>query len=255
MAKLSRDLAIPSAGSSVLHPRECVFANGPLAAANGELLIVGDGVSHVSLDLRGTYVGTVALEGTVDGINWTAIPFRALNAGSILWTLISTSAFIGILIAKAAGFRMIRVRMVAYTSGACITTLTGHTAPFEDSLVSLTTPLVATTIGAAGAATTLTIAAAPTGLRHYLTYLSINRFAAAALTAAAAPVAVTTTNLPGSLAFSFAADAALQGTLDRWREDFAYPVAGNALATATTIVCPATTGVIWRVTAGYYQAP
>jgi hypothetical protein len=93
------------------------------------------------------------------------------------------------------------------------------------------------------------------GLRHYLTYLSINRFATALLTAAAAPVVVTTTNLPGALAFSFAADAAAQGTMDRWREDFSFPLAASAQATATTIVCPVTTGVIWRVTAGYYVAP
>lgn len=81
------------------------------------------------------------------------------------------------------------------------------------------------------------------------------RNAAAALTAAAAPVTVTTTNIPGSLAFSFAADAALQGTIDRWREDFAFPIAASAQNTATTIVCPLTTGVIWRITAGYYIAP
>ena len=255
MAKLSRDLAIPSAGSSVLHPRECLFIDGVLGAANAGILIAADGVSHVALDLRGAYAGTIALEGTVDGTNWTAIPFRLLNAGSVVYSIISASGAIGIYIGKASGFRMVRARMIAWTSGAAIATLSGHTAPFEDSMTALTTPLAATAVGAAGAAVTLTLAAAPTGMRHYLTYLSINRFAAALLTAAAAPVTVTTTNLPGSLAFSFAADAAAQGTLDRWREDFAYPLVTNALATATTIVCPATPNVIWRVTAGYYQAP
>jgi hypothetical protein len=40
-----------------------------------------------------------------------------------------------------------------------------------------------------------------------------------------------------------------------WREDFAYPVSTVAQNTATTIVCPATVGVIWRITAGYYVAP
>ena len=74
-------------------------------------------------------------------------------------------------------------------------------------------------------------------------------------TAVTAPVTVTTTNLPGSLAFSFPAEAAALGTIDRWREDFAYPIASSAQATATTTVCPLTTGVIWRVTAGYYVAP
>ena len=66
---------------------------------------------------------------------------------------------------------------------------------------------------------------------------------------------VTTTNIPGALAFSFSAEAAAQGTLDRWREDFTYPIMTTAQNTATTIVCPITTNVIWRVTAGYYVAP
>jgi hypothetical protein len=52
-----------------------------------------------------------------------------------------------------------------------------------------------------------------------------------------------------------AADAALQGTTFTLREDFAYPIAASAQATATTIVCPATANVIWRVTAGFYVAP
>lgn len=112
-----------------------------------------------------------------------------------------------------------------------------------------------TAVGAAAAAVTLTLPAPGAGLRQYLTYLSINRFSSVLLTAAAAPVTVTTTNLPGSLAFSFAADAAVLGALDRWREDFAFPIASSAQNTATTIVCPATTGVIWRATAGYYIAP
>lgn len=117
------------------------------------------------------------------------------------------------------------------------------------------TAITGTAVGASGAAVTLTIAAPGVGLRHYLTYLSINRFAVALLTAGAAPVTVTTTNIATSLAFSFAADAAAAGTLDRWREDFAYPLGVTAQNTATTIVCPATTNVLWRVTAGWYVAP
>jgi hypothetical protein len=51
------------------------------------------------------------------------------------------------------------------------------------------------------------------------------------------------------------AGAALQGTLDRWREDFSYPIAPAAQNTALTVVCPATPNVIWRVTANHYVAP
>lgn len=255
MAKLSRDLATPVGGLAVLHPRESIFLSGMLAAPNAEVVIPVDGVSHVSLDVRGTYVGTLAVEGSIDGTNWTAIPVRQVNGGSILYVITTASAANGIFMGKATGYRMVRCRMSAFTSGLCVATLLGHTAPYEDALAAPVTQLLATSVGAAGAAVTLTLAAPGAGLRHYLTYLSINRFATTLLTAAAAPVTVTTTNLPGSLAFSISAEAAAQGTIDRWREDFAYPLASNALNTATTIVCPITTGVIWRVTAGYYQAP
>ena len=134
-------------------------------------------------------------------------------------------------------------------------TLSLSNGALDQSLEAAVTPLVVTNTGASAAAVTLTLPTPGAGLRQYLTYLSINRFAASALTAAAAPVLVTTTNLPGSLVFTRPADALTLGQMDVWREDFSYPLAASAQNTAVTVVCPATTGVIWRVTAGYYIAP
>ena len=102
---------------------------------------------------------------------------------------------------------------------------------------------------------TLTLTSPATGLRHYLTHLEVTRSATAALTAGATPTVVTTTNLPNSLAFTFGADGAAQGSDKSIVRDFAWPLAASAQAAATTIVCPATTGVIWRVSAGFYVAP
>lgn len=249
MAKLSRDL---SAGN--LHPRENLFATGNLGAVNAEVIADCDGSSTVSLDLRGTFSLTIQVLGTVDGTNWVLIPMRSQTGGLFLASIVGTAA--GLWMGSCNGYRRVRAVVTAYTSGAAIATLMNSGAMFDDFAKNGgITPSIGTTVGTAGAATTLTIAAPGAGLRHYITYLSINRFAAALLTAAATPVSVTTTNLPGSLAFSFAADAAAQGTIDRWREDFAYPIASSAQNTATTIVCPATTNVIWRVTAGFYVAP
>jgi hypothetical protein len=144
----------------------------------------------------------------------------------------------------------------AYTSGAATANLLTSTSLLDDFAArgGITTGLV-TNVGAAGAAVTLTLTSPGAGLRHYLTYISINRFASALLVAAAVPVTVTTTNLPGTMAFSFPAEAAAQGAIDRYREDFAYPIQSVAQATATTIVCPATTNVIWRVSAGFLVSP
>jgi hypothetical protein len=248
--KISTDLRV-----ATLHPRENLFVTGALASVNAELVIDCDGMSSFSIDMRGTFSGTFAAEGTVDGTNWQVIPIRPLNVASIAYVLAVTGTTAGTWVGKCGSFRKIRVRETAYTSGSFTCYLMASNAILDDSLQGMVTTVLGTATGAAAAAVTLTIASPGTGLRHYLTYLSINKFATAVLTPAATPVIVTTTNLPGSLAFSFEADAAAQGTMVRWREDFTYPLAASAQATATTIVCPATTGVIWRVTAGYYVAP
>lgn len=247
--KISRDLA-----TGTLHPREALFAGGTLGALNAEILTPADGCGVVSLDLRGTFNLTVEVSGTVDGANWFLIPVRNEAGGPWLAAVVGSVA--GVWKGTCVGYKTVRARVSAYTSGAATATLLASTSVLDDFAArgGVTTG-IGTTVGASGAAVTLTLAAPGAGLRHYLTYLSINRFAAALLTAAAAPVTVTTTNLPGSLAFSFPAEAAPQGTMDRWREDFAYPIQSNAQNTATTIICPVTANVIWRVTAGFFVSP
>lgn len=255
MASLARLLGAGLIGGNVLHPREALFISGTLGSLNAEVLADCDGCATVTLDLRGTFSMTVEVSGTVDGVNWIPVPLRPLNVASVLFVAAVTGTAAGTWVGQCAGFRRVRARCTAYTSGSATTFLAANNAPYDNLMYGPKTANAGTTVGAAAAAVTLTLAAPGAGLRHYLTYLSINRFASALLTAGAAPVTVTTTNLPGSLAFSFAADAAAAGTLDRWREDFAFPFAASAQNTATTIVCPATTGVIWRVTAGFYVAP
>lgn len=251
MAKLSKDLG---AGGN-LHPRENIYTSATLGSLNAEIIVATDGASSVTLDMRGTFSMTVEVSGTVDGTNWTPIPIRMLNVASVSYVAAATGTVAGTWVGACAGYAQVRARVTAYTSGAATTFLLAAIGCLTPQLQQTITPALVTAVGAAAAAVTLTIPSPGAGLRNYITYLSINRFATALLTAAAAPVTVTTTNLPGSLAFSFAADAAAQGTIDRWREDFAFPLASSAQSTATTIVCPVTTAVIWRVTAGYYVAP
>lgn len=256
MASLVRNILAGVLGSpSLLHPRETQFVSGNLGALNAEIITDCDGSGVVTLDLRGTFSLTIEVAGTVDGVNYTLIPVKPINMASKLYVAAVTGVAPGAWIGDCTGFRKVRARATLWTSGTATTTLIAGLGLADSSLDGAIAPAIGTIVGASGAATTLTIASPGVGLRPYLTYLSVNRFAAAVLTAAAAPVTVTTTNLPGALALSIPADAAALGTMDRWREDFAYPLATSAQATATTIVCPATVGVIWRITAGYYVAP
>jgi hypothetical protein len=249
MAKLSRNLS-----TGVLDPRENLFGTGTLGALNAEIQIDCDGCSTVSIDLRGTFSHTVQIQGTIDGTNWSLIPVRPTVGGVRVLAIVGTAS--GTWMGSCTGYRKVRALATAYVSGGSTATLMASNALFDDFAANgSATPLLVTAVGASGAAVTLTLPAPGIGLRQYVTYLSINRFAVALLTAGAAPVTVTTTNIPGTLAFSFPADAAAQGTIDRWREDFSYPIMGTAQNTALTVVCPATPNVIWRVTGGYFVAP
>jgi len=251
MAKISKDLG----AGGTLHPREDIYITGTLGSLNAEIIVASDGASTFTLDLRGTFSMTIEVSGSIDGTNWLAIPVRPINVASVAYVAAVTGTTAGVWVGECAGFKQIRARVTAYTSGAATVTLLASVGILTPQLQHSTTPALVTATGAAAAAVTLTIPNPGAGLRNYITYLSVNRFAAALLVAAATPVLVTTTNLPGAFVLSIPADAAAQGTMDRWREDFAYALASSAQNAATTIVAPVTTGVIWRLTAGYYVAP
>jgi hypothetical protein len=250
MAKLSTDLR-----SATLHPREAIFSTAALASNGAETVIVSDGCATVTLDLRGTFSMTIEVAGTVDGTNWTPIPLRPVNQAAVAYVASVVGTAAGAWVGQCAGYRQVRARVTAYTSGSATTTLAANNAAYDAMLFGASTSGVGVATGASAAAVTLTLTAPGAGLRHYLTYLVIERHATALLTAAATPVIVTTTNLPGSLAFSVPADAAAQGTVNVKQRDFRLPLASSAQNANTTIVCPATTATIWRVEAGFFAAP
>lgn len=146
----------------------------------------------------------------------------------------------------------LRVRASAYTSGtATVTIHSDVNDALNGAILAKPTTLLISVTGAAGAAVTATLPSVA-GLRHVLDFIRVVRSASVALTAGAAPTVVTTTNLPGSPAFTFGADAAPQGSDKVDELNFGSTgLAATALGTATTLVCPATTGVIWRANVGY----
>lgn len=249
MAKLSKDLE-----AGTLHPRENLIATGNLAALNAEVIVDCDGASTVTLDLRGTFNLVAAVEGTVDGTNWILIPIRSILGGAFL--IAAAASTQTAYVANCAGFMRVRARVTTFTSGSATATLVTSNAMLNEMFGSGVSPLAVTATGAAGAAVTLTLPAPGVGLRQYITAIRVRRFAAATLTAAATPVVITTTNLPGSIAFTVGAEALAQGiSAVEVAEDFAFPLLCTAQNTATTIVCPATPNVIWRATAWYQVAP
>lgn len=110
--------------------------------------------------------------------------------------------------------------------------------------------IAVTATGVSGAAVTCTLPAAA-NVFHYIQSIEIIKYAVAALTGVATPIVVTTTNLPGNIAFTFGTAQAIGTTLE---EDLVGidTLRSAAVNTATTFVCPATTNVIWRINVFYY---
>lgn len=224
-----------------------------LAAVNAEIAIDLQGESTLAIDTRGTFVGTMLAEFTIDGTNYNTNPLPIhVQATELYQPSITTVGQFLVDIPK--GTRRIRLRMSAYTSGTAIVALRATKAKYI--VYSKTLPLTSinTTTAASGATATLTLPAPGLGMYHYIGRLVIERHTSALLTAGATPVIVTTTNLPGSLAFSIPADAAPQGQVYREVVEMGgQPLKSSAANTATTIVAPAVTGIIWRLTAYYYN--
>lgn len=114
---------------------------------------------------------------------------------------------------------------------------------------------VVTATGAVNTAVTATLPAPGPGLFHYITAIEIVKFYSVVGVAAAAPIDVTTTNLPGSLAISFEQAASAAGSAVVRQHSFdKKPLKSSVENVATTIVCPAQLQSIWRVTVYYTTA-
>lgn len=207
------------------------------------------GTNSAVVDVRGTFSATLNMEATIDGTNYFSIPVFVPTTEIWQVNITAAGSYVGHL---PSGCKKVRVRCSAYTSGAAIVALRGSTGDNIVYAKPIPATVAVTNTGAAAAAVTLTLAAPGAGLFHYITRLIIKRFATTLLTAGATPVLVTTTNLPGTRVFSFPAEAAAQGTIYSEIIAPAQPLKSSAANTATTIVAPVTTGVIWRITADYY---
>lgn len=102
------------------------------------------------------------------------------------------------------------------------------------------------TTAAVGIALTATLPAAGAGLFHYISTVRITAYSTAPRTGSATPVVVTSTNLPGSAAWTFATAAGM-GTVEEKVLEFDNSLKSSVANTVSTLVCPATASVIWRI--------
>lgn len=241
--------------------------SGVLAAANAELVldVSGDESALISIDGGGaTLNATYVIEGSVDGATYAsllAFPIPAFclsgtipQAGQpIVSEAVNSTSIRRVIGVAVGGLKKIRVRLSVFSTGSATVVINSDScasiSPYVRDQKAAT--LLVTATGAAAAAVTATLPAVA-GLRHYVDFISVTRSATAALTASATPFVVTTTNIPGSPALTFGADAGGIGLDIEKKLDFGGSgISATAINTATTVVCPVWTGVIWRVNVAY----
>lgn len=241
-------------------------SSATLAAINAELVhnVSGDAHAIIFLNGTGTLNATYSIQGSPDGANFydlVAYPYSPASVGGTLpqpaqplvTEAVNAATVQRMLCVPCGGLQKIRIRLTAYTSGSCAVTINSDDCESINLYLrdQKAATLMVSTTAAVSTGVTLTLPAV-VGLRHYIDRVSVVRSATAALTASATPVLVTTTNMPGSPAMTFGSDAAGIG-VDR-EQLFEFGGAGlavTAVNTATTVVCPVYTGVIWRLNASY----
>ena len=224
-----------------------------LSSLNAEVITDLNGQAVAVYDLR-TGAGnlTAVFEATVDGTNYFPLPGFDNQTQAFLSAVVVTTTLAKTYIVGVSGYRRVRVRISAFTSGTLVVAARASTADFGIYCWPKPAELAATVTAAAGSGATLTLAAAGAGLFHYITNLHVSRNATAAL-AGTATLVITTTNLPGSLAFSVGNAMVAGGTQRDLDFVFPQPLKSSVANTSTTIVMPAPgAAVLWRACAFYY---
>jgi hypothetical protein len=107
--------------------------DGRFNAVGQELRIDCEGANTIGIHLYGAWVGSIAFEGSMNGADFVAIPSMLLSYNSSNPTYSQTTSIAitsqnGIYIATAAGVRVFRIRMSAYTSGTLSAILVADSA-------------------------------------------------------------------------------------------------------------------------------
>lgn len=232
-------------------------------SSNGAFVEIGlNGAQTATFDVRtGAGSLTYVFEGSQDGINYD-IPLTAfvrrsavgatISAEVLIQSVTITTTVAATYTVGVTGLRRVRLRIFAFTSGSINVAARASVADFMIYTLPMPATLAITVTAAANAGATLTLPAAGVGLFHYITGLYIARTATAAL-AGSATLIITTTNLPGTMAFSVGNAMVAGGTQRDVELQPAQAIKSLLANTATTFVMPVPgAAVLWRAYCFYY---
>jgi hypothetical protein len=203
-------------------------------------------ISAISLPLP-TGAATSALQSTLDtSINSLLKPSSTLAAVTSITNPVTVTGSITANIGTTNGLALESTQIA--TSNKLPSALVNDRMKVETFPVA--NDLGVTAVGAAAAAVTLTIPAVASQF-HYIDSIEITLYSTAARTGNATPITCTTTNLSGNPAYTFATAGAIGTENTRQLNNANRPIKSSVVNTATTIVCPAVTGGLWRMNVRY----
>ena len=257
---------VKNSDAAIVPIRERRQASGTLGALNAELVLDVNGDESALVHIASTaFIGTLEFTGSAnaDGTDYMPVAAYPYSIGCVGGTVPPAGQPLLIHALVAANTRVVyavpvgqlkklRVRASLYTSGSCVCTIISEAqASINNAIYAKPSTLLVTATAAVGLTITATLPAV-SGLRHVIDFIQVTRSATAALVAAPAPVLVTTTNLPGNPVLTFGSDAGGIGVDKEVKLDFGSSgLAATTIGIATTVVCPAYAGVIWRINVVY----
>jgi hypothetical protein len=88
--------------------------SGTITALNGTVAVTTNGCSTVVFNITGTWVATVTVQATVDGINWFNTFFNLPSTGETVFYQVGNN---NTLIVNCGGYQQVRLIAIAFTSG------------------------------------------------------------------------------------------------------------------------------------------
>lgn len=230
-------------------------ATATLSSLNAEAVMDLNGKAVTLFDVRTAAMSaTLVFEGTVDGVNYFGLPGINALTEAALAAIVITTTHAATYVVGCSGLRRIRVRVSSFTSGTVVVALRASEADYSIYAKPYPSILHVTATAAVNTAITATLPAAGVGLFHYITRAELVKLYAVIGVAAGAGVIITTTNLPGTPAFTTEQLASPAGTVARvlygnWQGN---PLKSAVANTNTTFVAGAQLQTIWRWNVSYY---
>lgn len=255
-------------GSSLTDLR---VSGATLSAANAEVAMDLNGKAVALFEIRAAVANnaTYVFEGTVDNANYYQLPARsvagllaaAVQSDALVFSVSVGTTAAAIYAVSATGFRRIRCRVSAYTSGSAVVTARATAADYAIIAQPQPAPLNQSIAPAANTGGTITLPAVA-GMFHYITAIQATlAMNPATAQTGGAPVFVTTTNIPNTPAWAVPIagnGAASVGGLGAAfvpiiGDSYSSPMKSTLLNTNTTIVFPAPgAACTWRANVQYY---